>query len=58
MTKTYLRAIMQRARFKNRFRNMFLKNPTEGNKLLYNKQRNFCASLLRKENEYFAKINE
>ena len=44
---------------RTRFRNKFLKHRTEENKLLYNKQRNFCASLLRKEKkEYFAKINE
>ena len=55
MTKTYSRAIMQRTRFRNKF----FKNPTEENKLHYNKQRNFCVSLLRKEKkEYFAKINE
>ena len=37
----------------------FLKTPTEENKLHYDKQRNFCVSLLRKEKkEYFAKINE
>ena len=55
MTKAFLRAVMQ----KTRLRNKFLKNPSEENKLLYNKQRNFCVSLLRKEKkEYFAKINE
>ena len=47
--------IMQRTSFRNKF----LKNPTEENKLLYDKQRNFCVSLLRKEKkEYFSKINE
>ena len=36
-----------------------MKNHSEENKLLYNKQRHFCVSLLRKEKkEYFAKINE
>ena len=44
MTKTFSKAIMQ----KTRFRNKFLKNPTDQNKLIYNKQRNFCVSLLRK----------
>ena len=55
MTKAFSRAVMQR----RRLRNKFLKNPSEENKLLYNKQRNFCVSLLRKEKkEHFAKINE
>ena len=55
MTKAFSRAVMQRTRL----RNISLKNPSEENKLLYNKQRNFCVSLLRKEKkEYFAKINE
>ena len=55
MTKAFSRAVMQRTRLRNKF----LKNPSEENKLLYNKQRNFCVSLLRKEKrEYFAKMNE
>ena len=46
---------MQRTRFRNRF----LKNPTTENRLIYNRQRNFCLSLLRKEKrEYFANLNE
>ena len=46
---------MQRTRFRNRF----LKNPTTENRLIYNRQRNFCFSLLRKEKrEYFANLNE
>ena len=55
MTETFSKAIMQ----KTRFRNKFLKNPADQNKLIYNKQRNFCVSFLRKEKkEYFAKSNE
>ena len=55
MTKAYSKAIMQ----KTRFRNKFLKNPNDQNKLLYNKQRNYCVSLLRKKKkEYFARLNE
>ena len=55
MTKTYSKAIMQRTRFRNKF----LKNPNDQNKLLYNKQRNYWVSLLRKEKkEYFARLNE
>ena len=45
MTKAYSKAIMQRTSFRNRF----LKNPTDLYKVLYNKQRNYCVSLLRKE---------
>ena len=55
MTKAYSKAIMQRIRFRNKF----LKNPTDLKKVLYNKQRNHCVSLLIKEKkEYFAKLNE
>ena len=55
MTKAYSKAIMQRTRF----RNYFLKNPNNQYKLLYNKQRNYCVSLLRKEKrEYFIRLNE
>ena len=55
MTKTYSKAIMPRTRFRNKF----LKNPNDQNKLLYNKQRNYCVSLLRKEKkETFARLNE
>ena len=55
MTKTFLKAIIQRTRFRNKF----LKNPADQNKLIYNKQRNFCVSLPRKEKkEYFSKLNE
>ena len=45
MAKAYSKAIMQRTRFRNKF----LKNPTDLNKVLDNKQRNYCVSLLRKE---------
>ena len=44
MTKAYSKAIMQGTRFRNKF----LKNPTDLNKVLYNKRRNYCVSLLRK----------
>ena len=55
MTETFSKAIMQ----KTRFRNKSLKNPADQNKLIQNKQRNFCVSFLRKEKkEYFAKSNE
>ena len=55
MTKAFSKAILQRTRFRNKF----LKNPTTENRLIYNRQRNFCLSLLRKEKrEYFANLNE
>ena len=55
MTKAYSKAIMQ----KTRFRNKLLKNPNDQNKLLSNKQRNYCVSLLRKKKkEYSARLNE
>ena len=55
MTKAYSNAVKQRTRFRNKF----LKTPNDQNKLLYNKQRNYCVSLLRKEKEeYFARLNE
>ena len=40
MTKTYSRATMQRTCFRNKF----FKNPAKENKLIYNKQKNFCFS--------------
>ena len=55
MTKAYSKVIMRR----KRFRNKFLKNPNDQNKLLYNKQRNYCVSLLKKEKkDFFARLNE
>ena len=49
MTKTLKKEIMNRSRLKNRF----LKHNTEENKMAYNKQRNFCTSLLRKEKKHY-----
>ena len=55
MTKALSKAIKQRTCFRNKF----LKNPTTENRLIYNWQRNFCLSLVRKEKrEYFANLNE
>ena len=45
MNKTLSKAFMKRSKLKNKY-NKFL---TEENKSLYNKQRNFCVNLLRKE---------
>ena len=55
MTKAYSKTIMERTHLRNKL----LKNPTDLNKVLYNKERNYCVSPLRKEKkEYFAKVNE
>ena len=45
MNKTLSKAIMHRSKLKNQFN----KNPTEENKRIYNKQRNYCVNLLNKE---------
>ena len=45
MNKILSKAFMHRSKLKNNFN----KNPTKANKTLYNKQRNFCVSLLKKE---------
>ena len=51
MTNTYSRATTQRTRFRNKF----LKNPTEENKLIYNKQGNFCVSSQKGKKGIFCK---
>ena len=45
MNKVLTKAFMHRSRMKN----LYNKNPTELNKMNYNKQRNFCVGLLAKE---------
>ena len=45
MNKTLCKAFMHISKLKNKFN----KIPTEDNKILYKKQRNFCVSLLKKE---------
>ena len=45
MNKRLSKAIMQRTRF----RNTFVKNPTDENRYIYTKQRNSYVPLLRKE---------
>ena len=44
MNKTILRAIMKRTTLRNRF----LKDMSDSNRVAYNTQRNYCASLVRK----------
>ena len=54
MTKTLSKAIMTRSRLRNKF----LKNPSVTNKINYNKHRNFCVNLLRREKKnYFDNID-
>ena len=55
MNKALSEAIMQRTKLRNKF----LKHSSAENKFFYNKQRNRCISLLRKEKKkYFANLNE
>ena len=54
MTKTWSKSIVKR----KRFRNWFLKNLIDQNRLAFTKQRKFCTFLLRKgKKQYFAKLN-
>ena len=54
MTKELRKAIMVRSKLKNKFNTM----KTDENKLMYNKQRNKCTSLLRKtKKNYFNRLN-
>ena len=55
MNKNLVNAHRKRTRLINKF----LKNRTESNRVSYNKQRNFCVSLLRKtKNDYYGNLNE
>ena len=54
MTKQVSEEIMKRSRLCNNF----LRNRTEENKILYNRQRNYCVSLLRKsKRRYYENVN-
>ena len=54
MCKKLSEAIMTRSRLRNKF----LKHPSEINKSNYNKHRNYCVNLLRKEKKnYFNNID-
>ena len=54
MTKALPKSVME----KTCFRNNFLKNSTNENRLGYTRQVNFCISLLREEkNAIFSKLN-
>ena len=55
MKKTLSKAIMLRTNFRTKF----LKNRSSGNKTNYVKQRNHCASLLRKtKKEYYINLDD
>ena len=49
MNKTLSKAFMQRSQMKNKYH----KNPTETNKVLYKKQRNFCVNLLNRQKKNY-----
>ena len=49
VSRTLSKSIMCRSKLKNKY----TKNPTENNKRVYKKQRNFCVNLLRKEKKRF-----
>ena len=49
MNKILAKAIMTRSRLKNKF----LKNPTDINKSNYNRHRNYCVNLFRKEKKKY-----
>ena len=51
MTNTYSRATTKRTRFRNKF----LKSPTEEKKLIYNKQGNFCVASQKGKKGIFCK---
>ena len=55
MNKALSKAITQRAKSRNKF----LKDPSAENNFSYNKKRNWCVSLLRKEKKkYFVNLNK
>ena len=54
MNKTLSKAFMIRSRLKN----MYNKFPTEENKIIYEKHRNYCSNLLKKvKKEYYNNID-
>ena len=43
---------------KNRLRNTFIDSKTDVDRVAYNKQRNYCVSLIRKEKKaYYSNLN-
>ena len=54
MNKDIHKAIMTRTRLRNRF----LKEPTQMNRLIYKKQRNYCVSLIpQNKKQYYVSLN-
>ena len=54
MNKTLSQAFMHRSQLKNKFN----KNRTEQNKIAYNRQRNYCVSILKKEKrKYYNRLD-
>ena len=54
INKKVTKSIMNRSRLRNRF----LKNPSEENRKAYNRQRNYCVNLVRREKrKYFQNLN-
>ena len=54
INKQIRKEIMKRSSLRNRF----LKKKTEANKILYNKQRNYCTYLIRKtKKEYYSRLH-
>ena len=54
INKSVAKAIMNRSRVRNRF----WKNPSEENRKAYNRQRNYCVNLIRREKrKYFDNLN-
>ena len=49
MNKTLAKAFMHRSKLKNKFN----KNPSNTNKMLYNKQRNYCVQLVKTEKKKY-----
>ena len=49
MNKAFSKAVMDRARLRNKF----LKNISAENKMTYNRQRNYCVSLTRKSKRHY-----
>ena len=55
INKSLKKAIMKRSSL----RNIFVKNKTDTNRIVYIKQRNYCVSLLRKNiKDHYANLNE
>ena len=52
MNKTLCKAVMTRARLRNRY----IRNPTQTNETIYKRFRNYCVNLFKKEKKSTMKI--